>query len=125
MKNGKAVFIAHGCTAVGTAEAGDNGAICQRITLDAVGRHGGKRRSSLGGFETLFFTRDCAIPPHVVDSAKGETAYCRRIGSPFTVLRSSAVKSIWSAELFSGLPRETLCGNRRAVEKSAGSVSAE
>jgi len=55
LKNGKAVFIAHGCAAVvGTAEAGDNGAICQRITLDAVGRHGGKRRSSLGGFETLF-----------------------------------------------------------------------
>lgn len=71
------MFIAHGCAAVvGTAEAGDNGAICQRITLDAVGRHGGKRRSALGGFETLFFTRDCAIPPHVVDSAKGETAYC-------------------------------------------------
>ena len=30
-----------------------------------------------------------------------------------------------TAELFSGLPRETLCGNRRAVVKSAGSVSAE
>lgn len=30
-----------------------------------------------------------------------------------------------TAELFGGLPRETLCGNRRAVVKSAGSVSAE
>lgn len=61
MKNGKAVFIAYGCTVVGTAEAGDNGAIRRSITLDDVGKHGGKQRSALGALNT--FLSSAGVPP--------------------------------------------------------------